>query len=139
LAAKYKLPLRYFDQAIILIIVYTSFADSFFYRRFAALDAISIVMLTALLVILFFIVYFFITWVCKLLRFEKADTVAAVFCGSKKSLVHGTVMSRVLFGSSPVIGVLLLPLMIYHAAQLIIASVIARKAGAQLQNAKTFS
>lgn len=139
LAEKYKVYLRYFDQAVILTIVYTSFADSFINRRFETLNAVSILLLTVLLVALFFIVYFFITWICRLLRFSKADTVAAVFCGSKKSLVHGTVMSKVLFNDSPVMGVLLLPLMIYHAAQLIIASVIARRAGAELQNPKTFS
>ncbi|RYZ36104.1 MAG: bile acid:sodium symporter, partial [Sphingobacteriales bacterium] len=55
------------------------------------------------------------------------DTITAVFCGSKKSLVHGTVMSRVLFGSSAVMGTILLPLMIYHAAQLVIASILARQ------------
>ncbi|RYY27472.1 MAG: bile acid:sodium symporter [Chitinophagaceae bacterium] len=138
-AEKYKLYLRYFDQGIILVIVYTSFADSFLNRRFATIDLQSIIVLTVLLIALFFVVYFFISWICKLLRFNRADTVAAVFCGSKKSLVHGTVMSKVLFNGSPVMGVLLLPLMIYHAAQLIIASVIARRAGEQSVSPKTFS
>ncbi len=138
-ADKYKQFLRYFDQAVILIIVYTSFADSFLNRRFAALDAASILILLIILVGLFFTVYFIITWVCRMLRFNKADTIAAVFCGSKKSLVHGTVISKVLFNDSPVMGVILLPLMIYHTAQLMLASIIAQKAGAELKRTKTFS
>ncbi|MET0243742.1 MAG: bile acid:sodium symporter, partial [Flavitalea sp.] len=75
----------------------------------------------------FIIAYFIITAVCKAMKFSKADTIAVVFCGSKKSLVHGTVMSKVLFGGSPIMGIILLPLMIYHAAQLVMASIIARR------------
>ncbi len=50
-----------------------------------------------------------ITGTCYLLEFNKEDTTAAVFCGSKKSLVHGTVMSNVLFAGNPAIGIILLP------------------------------
>ena len=66
---------------------------------------------------------------CRLMRFDRADTITAVFCGSKKSLVHGSVMSRVLFGASPMTGVILLPTMLYHAFQLIIVSITAKKIG----------
>jgi solute carrier family 10 (sodium/bile acid cotransporter), member 7 len=127
LAERNKIKLKYFDQTIILLIVYTSFADSFLNKRFDMLTAGTLLALTACMVALFFLVYIIISGVCRALHFNKEDTIAAVFCGSKKSLIHGTVMSKVLFSTSPLLGVILLPLMIYHAAQLIIASVIARR------------
>jgi sodium/bile acid cotransporter 7 len=125
-AEKNKKYLKYFDQFIILIIVYTSFAESFLNKRFANFNILTLVLLTVSMVTLFFIVYFIIRYVCRLLHFSKGDTITALFCGSKKSLVHGTVMSKVLFSSSPLLGVILLPLMIYHAAQLVVASILAR-------------
>src|SRR5688572_9011260 len=115
-AEKNKKYFKYFDQFIILIIVYTSFAESFLNKRFDNFNIITIVVLTAAMVVLFFIVYIVIRYVCSVLRFNREDTIAALFCGSKKSLVHGTVMSKVLFSTSPMLGVILLPLMIYHAA-----------------------
>jgi len=126
-AEKNKVYLKFFDQVIILMIIYTSFADSFLNKRFDSLSLKILLILTGCMVLLFFTVFFIITQVSRVLRFNRADTIAAMFCGSKKSLVHGTVMSKVLFGGSPISGTLLLPLMIYHAAQLIIASIIARK------------
>ena len=49
-----------------------------------------------------------------------------MFCGSKKSLVQGSVMANVLFSGS-MAGVVLLPIMVYHALQLIVASVLAQR------------
>jgi sodium/bile acid cotransporter 7 len=91
------------------------------------LNLFTLIVLTLSMVLLFFIVYYIINFICNLLRFNQEDKIAALFCGSKKSLVHGTVMSKVLFTTSPLLGVILLPLMIYHTAQLVIASIIARK------------
>jgi sodium/bile acid cotransporter 7 len=51
-----------------------------------------------------------------------------LFCGSKKSLVQGSVMVTVLFPAN-VVGIVLLPIMMYHALQLIAASVLAQATG----------
>ena len=41
-------------------------------------------------------------------------------------MVHGTVMSKVLFPDANMVGLILLPLMLYHALQLIYASMLAQ-------------
>jgi sodium/bile acid cotransporter 7 len=61
------------------------------------------------------------------LQFNKEDQITAQFCGTKKSLVHGTVFSKILFGNMATIGIILLPLMLFHAIQLFIISIIASK------------
>jgi sodium/bile acid cotransporter 7 len=124
-AEKNRITLKYFDQSVILIIVYTSFADSFLNKKFDLLNSSTLVLLTVSMVILFFVVYFIIKTICRLMKFSRENTITALFCGSKKSLVHGTVMSKVLFTAADPTGLILLPLMIYHAVQLMIASVIA--------------
>ncbi len=128
IAEKYKKQLKYFDQTIILIIVYTAFCESFEKKMFDNLTLPELVLLGIAMLILFFIAYGITTLLCRILRFNREDTITVVFCGSKKSLVHGTVMSRVLFTNNTATGLLLLPLMMYHALQLIVVSIIARRA-----------
>ena len=54
-----------------------------------------------------------------------ADEIAAVFCASKKSLAAGAPMAALIFGANPGLGLILLPIMIYHPLQLIVCSVMA--------------
>ncbi|WP_373943435.1 bile acid:sodium symporter [Polaribacter sejongensis] len=58
----------------------------------------------------------------------------AQFCGTKKSLVHGTVFSKIIFGNMASIGIILLPLMLFHATQILIISVVATKKAAKNSN-----
>jgi sodium/bile acid cotransporter 7 len=125
-AEKYRKQLRYFDQSIILLIVYTSFCESFAKKMFTGYSLSQILILGLGMTALFFLVYMMVKAVCVSLKFSREDTITAVFCGSKKSLVHGTVMSKVLFPGSDIVGIILLPLMLYHALQLITASIIAQ-------------
>jgi solute carrier family 10 (sodium/bile acid cotransporter), member 7 len=58
--------------------------------------------------------------------FSREDEIAIVFCGSKKSLVTGITMANVLFvGAS--LGLVVLPLMIFHQLQLMVCATLARR------------
>ena len=126
-ADKHKKKLRYFDQTIILLIIYTSFCHSFAENIFSGLDFSTLLLLAAAMISLFIVVFITASLICNLLGFSLADKITVVFCGSKKSLIHGTVMSKVLFQQSAFTGIILLPLMLYHAMQIIIISIIAQK------------
>ncbi len=126
-AERYKTPLKIFDQVVILIIIYTSFCKSFALDLFRDLSTGEIIALGGGLLLLFFVVIFITGLLGKWMGLEYADQITLMFCGSKKSLVHGTVMSKVLFAGSTAAGVVLLPLMLYHALQLIAASVMAQR------------
>ncbi|MCG9792359.1 bile acid:sodium symporter family protein [Flavobacterium algicola] len=127
MAEKYKKQLKYFDQAIILTIIYTSFCKSFSENLFDSFTALELAGLATGMMFLFFVVFFCVGLISRLLGFSDEDRITVLFCGSKKSLVHGTVMSKVLFQHSSITGILLLPLMLYHALQLIAASIIAQR------------
>ncbi|MDO5581929.1 MAG: bile acid:sodium symporter family protein [Planctomycetia bacterium] len=124
---KYDSLLKKFDQTIILLIVYTSFCHSFEEEMFSGLSMRLLILLSAGMIALFFIVYYIIDFVVYFLKFNREDRITALFCGSKKSLVHGTVMSMVILGNPKLAGILILPTMIYHALQLLIVSMIANK------------
>lgn len=116
-----------FDQSTILLIVYTSFCDSFANHVFDGFSPTVLVLLSAGMIGLFFLLYTTISLPCHWLHFNREDTITARFCGSKKSLVHGTVMAPILFPGFAAIGIVLLPLMLYHALQLILVSMLAQK------------
>lgn len=128
---KYGAQLRLFDQTIILLIVYRSFADSFDQSLFENISSTLLIVLSVAMMGLFFGVYFSNTYLSKLLGFNKEDQITAIFCGTKKSLVHGTVMANVLFKGHPSVGVILLPIMLYHSIQLIASSIIAQRIAQQ--------
>ena len=60
------------------------------------------------------------------LRFSKEDEIAIVFCGSKKSLASGVPMAGILFPPASV-GLMILPLMLFHQLQLMACAVIAQR------------
>jgi sodium/bile acid cotransporter 7 len=131
-AEENKKYIRYFDQSSILLIVYTSFCESFGEHLFSSLGVKEIVFLGIGMLALFFGIYFLLTFISGLLNFSREDKVTAVFCGSKKSLVQGAVMSKVLFSGAQA-GLMLLPIMIYHALQLIAASIIAQRMAREVE------
>ncbi|MDO4550456.1 MAG: bile acid:sodium symporter family protein [Planctomycetia bacterium] len=126
-AIKYDKTLKKMDQGIILLIIYTSFCHSFSENMFAGFTFLRLLTLIAGMLSLFLTIYTLISFFCRLFHFKKKDRITALFCGSKKSLVHGTVMSRVILHDPSLAGILLMPTMIYHAMQLILISVIASK------------
>jgi len=138
-AAVYKKELKFFDQSVILLIVYSAFCESFYTGAFSKFSFSSLLILLAMVLVLFFLVYGLISFVAKQLGFSREDGITATFCGSKKSLVHGSVMAKVLFTGAANTGLILLPLMLFHAMQLLIVSVIAGrlKRAAAMINAKS--
>ncbi len=124
-----KRSLTLFDKSIILLIVYKSFVRSFEDQLFANMRWSDLIVMSILAVLLFVIIYALTGWIGKLLKFNHADQITNQFCSSKKSLVHGTVFSEALFGGSSILGMMLLPLMIYHAFQIFIVSIIAVEKG----------
>lgn len=125
-AEKHRQGLRLFDQSVILLIVYNAFCESFAQRMFDGMSVLFIMELSVVLLVAFLALCGVVYLICRLLHFTRPDTITAIFCGSKKSLVHGTVMGNVIFGQMSNMGLLLLPLMLYHALQLIAASVMAQ-------------
>ncbi len=131
-AARHKKQLDLFDKFIILLIIYKSFVHSFEDKIFSSIRLQDMLLMVGLVILLFFILYSLTGWIGKILKFNHADRITNQFCGTKKSLVHGTVFSQAMFGGTGIIGILILPLMIYHALQILVISVIATKKGKEV-------
>lgn len=114
-----------FDRAVILLVIYKSFVHSFESGIFSSVPLKDFVILSGGVLILFGLVFGLIFITVKKLDFNREDRITALFCGTKKSLVHGTVFSKVLWGGSATVGIILLPLMLFHALQILIIGFIA--------------
>ncbi|PKD16970.1 hypothetical protein APR41_05900 [Salegentibacter salinarum] len=126
-ARKHSKKLGLLDKTTIILIVYSSFSNSFTSNIFSSVETVDLLKLTAIVVLIFFVVYFGLNLICNLLGFDLKDKITTQFCGTKKSLVHGSVMVKVIFGNSANTGLLLLPIMIYHSLQLILIAFYAEK------------
>lgn len=131
-AVKYNSYLTLFDKSVILLIIFKSFCDSFAANVFSSVSVTDLIIISCGVIGLFYTVYFFTGFLAKQLKFNTEDRITTQFCGTKKSLVHGTVFSKILLPASMPIGIILLPLMLFHAIQLFIVSVIATKLGKRI-------
>ena len=128
LAQKYNNYLTLFDKSIILLIIYKSFCNSFEENVFSGIDAFEFMLIAAAVFGLFYVVYFGTGFASNKLGFSTEDKITAQFCGTKKSLVHGTVFAKILFPNPAAMGIVLLPIMLFHALQIFIISFIATHA-----------
>ncbi|REG87796.1 bile acid:sodium symporter family protein [Winogradskyella sediminis] len=124
-ARRHSNKLTLFDKSIILLIIYKSFSSSFENDVFSVVSISDLLLLFMGVIVLFTVVYGLTGFLAKKLHLNIQDRITAQFCGTKKSLVHGTVFSKILFGNMATLGIILLPLMLFHATQLLIISVLA--------------
>jgi solute carrier family 10 (sodium/bile acid cotransporter), member 7 len=123
--ARHKMATMLLDRSSILLIVYSAFSSgvvSGIWQKLSIGEVGLIIFLDCL--ILFFAVLF-TTFVSNLLRFSKEDKITIVFCGSKKSLASGLPIANILFPIHSV-GMIVLPLMLFHQAQLFLCAILAR-------------
>ncbi|SDL63394.1 solute carrier family 10 (sodium/bile acid cotransporter), member 7 [Tessaracoccus oleiagri] len=127
--ARNRARLKLLDQFVIVLIVYGAFSDMFATGKWRQLGWNELlVTLGFTLPLLAFMLWF--TWnLSRWLEFDRPDRIAIMFCGTKKSLVTGVPIAAVLFPAATV-GMLVVPLMIYHQAQIITSSLIAARLSA---------
>lgn len=125
LAARNRKRINTIDRLTILLLIYTSFCDSMIMGIWTKHGGVSLVATLVGSFLLFYTVFFIISGVCSLLKFSWPDRIAVIFCGSKKSLANGIPMAQLMFGSDPGLGLILLPIMIYHSMQLVICGILA--------------
>lgn len=113
------------DRGSILMVVYTAFSGAVVEGVWTRLGALDIGRMVILSLVLLAMVLAVTAGLARLLGFSKADQIASIFCGSKKSLASGAPMAAALF-TPAVAGVALIPLMIFHQVQLIVCAAIAQ-------------
>lgn len=114
------------DRGTILLVVYTAFSAAVvggLWSRVSVLSLMAVMLISCgLLAIAFAVCWLAARW----LGLCREDAIVLLFCGSKKSLATGVPIAGTLFPPAEV-GLVILPLMIFHQIQLIACAVIARR------------
>ncbi len=115
------------DKYVILLIIYNAFSDSVSDGIWHNFSIDYLIMSLAICMVVLFSIIHLMRWGAKFFGFDHADEVAAVFCGSKKTLAAGIPMAKVIFGADPRLGMILLPIMIYHPLQIFYCAILANR------------
>jgi solute carrier family 10 (sodium/bile acid cotransporter), member 7 len=118
------------DRGSILLVVYTAFSVGMTQHIWSTVTPWHVVAVAVVCAVLLAVVLAITTWLGRLAGLDRGDAVVLLFCGSKKSLASGLPMALVLFGSATV-GLIMLPLMIFHQLQLLVCAVIASRLSRQ--------
>lgn len=123
---KHKALISVTDRATILIAVYSAFSGAVLEGIWHRLPLPDLGILVAVCIVMLALALLFTRTTAKVLGFSREDEIVIVFAGTKKSLVQGVPMARVLF-AGPDLGLILLPIMIFHQIQLMVCAWIARR------------
>lgn len=114
------------DRGSILLVVYAAFSEGMVAGIWSQVSPGSLALIIAVDVVILAAVLVATTVVSRSAGFNKEDEIAIVFCGSKKSMAGGIPMANILFPSHAV-GLIVLPLMLFHQAQLFACATLAQR------------
>lgn len=118
-------PTKLVDRGSILLVVYAAFSEGMTENIWSTVTPVQIAMLAGVCIALLAVVMGVTAATGRILGFSRADRIVILFCGSKKSLASGLPMAAVLVAGGKV-GLIVLPLMIFHQIQLIVCAVLAQ-------------
>lgn len=114
------------DRGSILLVVYAAFSAGMVAGIWSRVSPTGLALVLLLDVVLLALVLLVTTRVSRWCGFSTEDEIAIVFCGSKKSLAAGIPMANILFAGQA-LGLIVLPLMLFHQAQLFACATLARR------------
>jgi sodium/bile acid cotransporter 7 len=58
-------------------------------------------------------------------KLDRPDRIAATFCAPQKTIASGIPLAKAIFGTHPGLGLILLPILLYHPLQLLVCGAMA--------------
>lgn len=126
LVKRYAAVLKVVDRGSILLVVYTAFSMGVVEGIWVSVDVWRLILVALVATALLAVVLVATTLTGRLARLDRGDAIVLLFCGSKKSLASGLPMALVFFPNN-IVGLTMLPLMIFHQIQLVVCAVIASR------------
>lgn len=128
-------PTKLVDRGSIVLVVYAAFSEGVREGIWKIVAAWQVAAMAGIAIVLVTVMLVATRLIPQRLGFDRADVIAIAFCGTKKSLATGLPMATVLFSGS-VVGLIVLPLMIFHQVQLIMCSWLASRYGREADAAQ---
>lgn len=121
---KFPSLVKSFDQGSILMVVYGAFSGAVVAGLWHQVSGMTLFYLTLACSVLLTIIMLLGFYIPKWLGFNIPDQRAIFFCSSKKTLASGVPMAQILFIGQP-LGMIVLPIMIFHQIQLMVCGILA--------------
>lgn len=130
--------LAFTDRGSIILVVYSAFSAAVHAGAWSGLSWLDIGKIIGISILLLAIALAFTRYASRAAKFNREDQIAVIFCGSKKSLATGVPMANILFPAATV-GLVILPIMVFHQIQLMVCAALARRFAeqAELPSTKT--
>lgn len=113
------------DQSTVWLVVYVAFSHSMIEGVWNSIPFSSLSWVVVACAVLLGLALAGTFFAGKAFGFSRADRIAVIFCGSKKSLATGVPMMKVIFAGTPM-GLLVIPLMVFHQMQLLVCAMLAK-------------
>lgn len=127
---RYPVLVKVVDQGSILLVVYAAFSEAVIEGIWHQVSLSVLAILVGLCCLLLAIMMLLLTYGSRAMGFNKEDEITIVFCGSKKTLASGVPMAKILFAAHPM-GMLVLPIMLFHQIQLMVCGILAARYAAR--------
>lgn len=123
------------DRGSIAMVVYSAFSAGMVAGIWSTVSVWDLAFIIVFSIVLVMAMLWLSMFIAERIGFNRGDSIAVQFCGTKKSLATGLPMAAVIFGGAN-IGLLILPLMIFHQIQLMICAWLAARYGREAEEQK---
>ncbi|WP_290277555.1 bile acid:sodium symporter family protein [Corynebacterium faecale] len=123
------------DRGSIAMVVYSAFSAGMVAGIWSTVSVWDLAFIIVFSIALVMAMLWLSMFIAERIGFNRGDSIAVQFCGTKKSLATGLPMAAVIFGGANV-GLLILPLMIFHQIQLMICAWLAARYGREAEEQK---
>jgi solute carrier family 10 (sodium/bile acid cotransporter), member 7 len=123
---RYKARLAYYDRVTIMMIVYSAFSAAVVAGVWKQVAPAQFALIFVICLTLFILIFNLAIRAARAAGFAVEDEIVVGICGTQKGMVAGVPIATLIFPPETV-GLILLPLMIYHQIQLIGCALIAAR------------
>jgi sodium/bile acid cotransporter 7 len=125
--ARQRRLLAFTDRGTVMLVVYVAFSAAVVEGLWTHVPLQALALVAVIAVVLLALGLVTAGFAGRRLGFDHADTVAMLFCASNKSLASGVPIANVLFAGHAALGMILLPIMLFHPLQLVACAVLAQR------------
>jgi sodium/bile acid cotransporter 7 len=115
------------SSLLILFLIFCAFADSIHDGLWRSAHPELLSTIFAITLALFLLILGFTLLAARWMTLPREDRITAAFCAPQKTIAAGIPLAKALFGSHPGLGLILLPVLIYHPIQLVLSGILANR------------
>ena len=119
---RYKQALKRVSETMLILIIYTTFANMFYEGTDASSVQVVIVLVIALVLYCAFAWFAWISSGLACMKIAAEDRITAVFTISNKTAAMGVPLINTIYADSDNLGLYIVPLLLYYSCQLLIGS-----------------